>query len=276
MNSRLMVWFRNLLRNLGVLGFIRKIQGMPGAAQRKKYAEEYERTKPAVMDLPEVPVPLKFHPIDAEHYADLMTRREPKVMDAIKALAQPGDTVWDIGANVGYFTILLAKLVGPGGRVIAYEPDNGSHAELLHNASLNDLHNISTLQVALGDAEGELQLFSDSKPHSGVHRLEAPRGDATGASRVPVKTGSAVVAANMAPLPNMLKIDVEGAEEKVLHGLKDVLKEPACRAIVMEVHFAQLAAQGRVQAPVDMAAYLKELGFKNQYWADASHLVAMK
>lgn len=166
----------------------------------------------------------------------------------------------------------MGKLVGPQGRVFAFEPDPGSHAQLLTNAKLNGLDTIRPFTFALGDAEGEFRLRSNPNPASGVHRIAA--GDE--GIPVRVRVGDAVREQEQLPIPNLLKIDVEGAEFRVLKGLRETLAHTECRAVVVEVHFAILANAGEPDTPIAICEYLTERGFSTLTWADASHLVATK
>lgn len=77
-------------------------------------------------------------------------------------------------------------------------------------------------------------------------------------------------------MPTLVKIDVEGAEEDVIAGLRALLQEPACRSVVCEVHFGLLAARGEPQAPVRIQETLRGWGFTSQKWVDKSHLAAHK
>jgi FkbM family methyltransferase len=272
MHSRWLLKLRGALRSLGVLTAIRAVTSWPDRRRHAARRAEFEKTKPDAIDLPGTPVPVKFHPIDAGHYADLMTPREPAVMRAIADLATPGTTVWEVGSNVGYFTTIMGKLVGPQGRVFAFEPDPGSHAQLLTNAKLNGLDTIRPFTFALGDADGEFRLRSNPNPASGVHRIEA------GENGIPVRVrvGDEVRTRESLPVPNLLKVDVEGAEYRVLKGLRETLAHPDCRAVVVEVHFAILANAGEPDTPIAICDYLKDRGFTKLTWADASHLVATK
>lgn len=80
MHSRWLLRLRGALRSLGVLSAIRSVTTWPDRRRHAARRAEYEKTKPEAIDLPGTPVPVTFHPIDADHYADLMTPREPAVM----------------------------------------------------------------------------------------------------------------------------------------------------------------------------------------------------
>jgi hypothetical protein len=75
--------------------------------------------------------------------------------------------------------------------------------------------------------------------------------------------------------PALIKVDVEGAEEEVLHGLSRTLAGPSCHTLLCEVHFAQLEARGHREAPARIESSLRSHGFRIR-WLDASHLLATK
>lgn len=71
---------------------------------------------------------------------------------------KPGDVFVDVGANIGYFSLLASKLVGPGGRVVAIEASPEVFDLLRRNLELNKAHNVRAVNVAISDREGSLQL----------------------------------------------------------------------------------------------------------------------
>lgn len=95
---------------------------------------------------------------------------EPEVLHALRQYIQPGSVVLDIGANVGYFTAHISKLVGSAGRVHAFEPEPRNFSLLSSNVAANHLQNVVLHPMALGDREdtGVLHLSDFS---GGMHRL---------------------------------------------------------------------------------------------------------
>lgn len=131
--------------------------------------------------------------------------------------------VWDIGANIGSYALLGARI---GASVTAFEPGPQTRADLLANADRNDCRErIDATPYALADWSGEGVLLPAER--SGVRELarEADRGDT-----VPVARGEALAL----PQPDVIKIDVEGAEVAVLNGLGGVLA--ATRVCYVEIH----------------------------------------
>jgi len=98
---------------------------------------------------------------------------EPFETDLVRREIQPGDTVLDIGANIGYFTLLFAQLVGAQGRVYAFEPDPTNFHILRRNIERNGLKNVVPEQKAVSSRTGKIRLFSD-KTNRGDNRTFDP------------------------------------------------------------------------------------------------------
>jgi FkbM family methyltransferase len=121
-----------------------------------------------------------------------------------------GDVVWDVGANVGFFTLLAAKLAGRDGRVIAIEPVPRNLALLRRHLELNRVDNTTVIAQAVADAPGTARF--DIAASASMGHLAA-----TGAIEVPVTTIDALVASGL-PVPRVIKMDIEGAESRALAG----------------------------------------------------------
>jgi FkbM family methyltransferase len=186
---------------------------------------------------------------------------EPDVTAALRSLLRPGDVFVDVGANVGYHTLLASRLVGPGGRVLAVEPGAASYAALRANLDLNGTSNVTALQVAAGFDETKALLFDPPPGNLGrssirySHRARS-LGDerlATG-TQVDVRPLSELLPADDRERLRLVKIDVEGYEVEVLRGLESVLRAGARTAVLVEVH---------VGAAPEAPAYLS--GFCEQF-----------
>lgn len=164
------------------------------------------------------------------------------------AAPKPGQVVIDAGANVGVFTSLGARLVGPSGRVVAIEPHPDNFAQLSRNVSANGFEHVSLVQAAVDDHEGEGKLFvhSDNINHSLVR--------ATGRS-VPVRVRTIDAIARELGLERVdfLKIDTEGNVAGILRGAARTLKTRR-PFIVFERDFAEESAG--IREELEKAGYL--------------------
>ena len=176
--------------------------------------------------------PLIFEPDDwvsLNAYRGLLERNEIRVMEA---LIHPGDTVVDVGANIGYLSTVAARLVGPSGRVIAIEPSPLCLGSLELLKSL--MSNIEVIPVAAGRQVGTSVLEGhDSPGHSGLGSIRNGRN--TGGDLVAVRTLDDLLAESGIAEVGFLKIDVEGFEAAVLEGAKRLIGRHAFRAAILEV-----------------------------------------
>lgn len=139
---------------------------------------------------------------------------------------KPNMAVIDIGANVGYFTLLACKAVGPGGTVFAFEPEPGNFKLLEKNLSLNAYAQGRPLQLALSDKRGTVRLFTDS---ANLGNPSLARGNITSsADAVDVETARLDdLLAEQKDLParfDLIKMDAQGAEALVIEGAVELLK----------------------------------------------------
>lgn len=184
---------------------------------------------------------------------------------------RPGDCVWDVGANIGHYTAQFSQAVGPQGQVIAFEPSPHNQIRLTERCS--ELTNVAILGIGLADQDGSLP-FDQGEDDIGATSHISAHASAT-SLLVPVRTGLGVIAEGLAPLPDAIKIDVEGFELEVLQGCGAVLADPALHIIGIEMHFAILSSRGLDRAPAEIEKLLRRSGFRLT-WPDSSHLIATR
>jgi FkbM family methyltransferase len=146
-----------------------------------------------------------------------------------------GDVVWDIGANLGLYTVSSATAVGERGSIVAFEPDERNYLRLQENVQLNKLSNVRMVRAALGESDGTARLYmNESDPWTST--LLVQRGQGSAHETVKVLQGDRCVVSQGFSTPRAVKIDVEGYEYSVLQGLQKTLALPACELILCEVH----------------------------------------
>jgi FkbM family methyltransferase len=186
---------------------------------------------------------------------------------------RPGDCIWDVGANVGYYSELFASAVGPSGKVISFEPSPGCAAMLEERARDHDAGaSWEIAPVALCDVDGDAWLCVRAGDTAPGNQLVSRDDPAT--VRVKTARGDSVLASGYTA-PAVVKIDVEGFEGEVLDGMRSVLCLPSLRAVCVEVHFRKLNERGRPQEPGRIVEMLRSSGFSVK-WIDRSHLVARR
>ncbi|HET7572838.1 MAG TPA: FkbM family methyltransferase [Gaiellaceae bacterium] len=173
---------------------------------------------------------------------------EPALQELLLELAPPGSVAWDVGAHVGFFTLLLARRVGDGGSVVAFEPDPWSRESLEAAVAAGGFGNVEVLAEAAWSTRTRLGFQPRAQSEEGFHGAVA--SDA--ATTVQTTTLDEVLAERRPPA--LVKIDVEGAEEHALLGARRLLAEVR-PAIVCEVHELR---RGSADLPARVRALLEE------------------
>ncbi len=172
-----------------------------------------------------------------------------------KKYLREGDTVLDVGANIGMIALLSAKKTGESGKVWTIEADPQTYARLCSNMALNPhlAPQITPLHYALGEKPGNVSILSH-KGDDSQNRVnpEGPGG------KIPMETLDRLFPQETFPGPlNLLKIDVEGFELPVLRGGRDLLRRTRC--VLFEVSRENYQRYG--YTPQDVAAFFKEQNF---------------
>jgi FkbM family methyltransferase len=165
-----------------------------------------------------LPKGYRLHVSPAAHMAYLLGTAEPHLQRIIRKYVAEGDTVYDIGANIGYVSLSLVKQVGRKGRVIAFEPVPANIERLRQNIALNKIDNIQVLECAASNTNGEaiIRMAENLSMASLVWHQENPQ-----ATEIRIKTVviDELVEKGELPYPSFVKIDVEGFEGGVLQGM---------------------------------------------------------
>jgi FkbM family methyltransferase len=184
---------------------------------------------------------------------------EPPVTRVFLSQLRSGGVVVDAGANWGYFTLVAAAAVGDAGRVIALEPDPRQFAALEANVTLNGFTWVTAKPVAASSAAGRVTLFGyqEDALNRGRSRLGAM---SAGGPQFEVEAATIDALTDAHPVVDLVKIDVEGAEDWVLAGMQRGLAAHRYRAIVLELHPRELAARG--VDPAAVQALLLRHGYR--------------
>ncbi len=171
------------------------------------------------------------------------------------SILRPGDLAVDVGANVGYFSALGSQLVGATGSVLAIEASPTTAARL-RTLQKNRPANVLIHETAVSDSVGSIEFYVAKSDHSGIASLRDLGARAATKITVPTNTLDNLLV-NQAPI-RLLKIDVEGAEFKVLMGAKAILARDR-PYVILELTPSFLRSFGH--DPNDILAFAKELGY---------------
>lgn len=183
---------------------------------------------------------------------------ESREMAIARSLLGPGDTAIDVGANVGLYTLMASRAVGPRGRVYAFEPATATHDLLARNVALAGATNVVLERLAVSDAAGTATLLLNSE--SGLASLGATgRGRPAGSETVQCVTIDAYAAEEGVARVSLLKVDVEGLEGHVLQGARELLSRETEIAVLAELSGENFRALGF--DPGEVVERMRSLGF---------------
>jgi FkbM family methyltransferase len=185
----------------------------------------------------------------------LLGMYEPEVVDYFITDIQAGQVVVDIGANIGLFSLMAAEIVGPHGRVIAYEPHPDTFRELQDNLKRNGYTNVQTVSCAISDKPGFLRMnvFADCDLNSVALTADYDVID------VPARTLDDSLDELGIDQCHLIKMDIEGAEWFALRGIDRTLKRNPDLRMLIEMHNPQIRSLGG--RPEELLQMLMDRGF---------------
>jgi FkbM family methyltransferase len=188
-------------------------------------------------------------------------RYEHPVQEALVSVVRPADVCCDIGANLGFFSVLLSRLAGPAGSIYAFEPVPKNASAIARNARLNRLANIEILPVALSCVDGRGELLLAHHVGGAVLKSAGTPPDLAGSITVETASLDTLVEHQQIKPPNVVKIDVEGAEMEVLQGMQRVLRQWAPTVILELDDETAEACEKKVSSS---RSFLQNLGYRTE------------
>jgi FkbM family methyltransferase len=153
-------------------------------------------------------------------WAPILGRCEPEAQALYARLVAAGETAWDLGANTGIHTLLLSRLVGPAGRVVAFEPLEVNAAEIAQTCALNGVGNVSIARTAISDVPGRAAFMTGRHAKQGsIVGIGSGSGEV-----VEVECETMDDALRSHPEPAFVKVDIEGAESRALRGFSQAAR----------------------------------------------------
>lgn len=190
---------------------------------------------------------------------------EPGSTRVSKKFLKPGMKVLDIGADVGYYSRLFSELVGPEGKVWAFEPYPDSYNLLKKNTQLPKYRNVIPIKKAIADSSGKVKFFAASRPakHS-FYDVSKAKSDFSLKNNLTVESTTVddFLLAEGSPQINFIKMDIEGAEPKALAGMRNAVSRSKNLAMIVELNLKALQLAGK--NPSLFLNQLENMGFEVQ------------
>jgi len=183
---------------------------------------------------------------------------EPYETEVLLSLLREGSVFLDLGANIGYYTVLASKRCGAQGRVHAFEPEPVNFALLERNVGLNGCENVKLVHAAASDVDGQAELYL-SDFNQGDHRLYPSE---TGREHVGVRTVSIDSYFSGSPAAvDLVKMDTQGCEARIVAGMSGLLAANRGR-LAMIVEFWPFGLEGAGDDAASLIRRLEPFGFR--------------
>ena len=178
------------------------------------------------------------------------------------SVLKKGFTVFDIGANVGYYTLLAASKVGELGQVYAFEPEQENFEILNKNITLNGYHNVKLMKYAVSDENGHVEM-SLSTDNMGDHRTHKSENAVEGRHSYQVKAVALdSLFEDEATFPDVIKMDIQGFEYFALQGMKELINRTSSLILLSEFWPYGMSVASGEDSPRLFCEILKSSGFK--------------
>ncbi|MEP6914019.1 MAG: FkbM family methyltransferase [Acidobacteriota bacterium] len=185
---------------------------------------------------------------------------EPNLTSFLSSRLREGDVFIDVGANIGYFSLLASRLVGRTGEVRAIEASPATYAKLLDNIGRNQATNIQAVNAAVSDRPGTVRIFRGEESNIGSTSIVSQHGRHF-ECEIAADRLDALLPEALRRRVRFVKIDVEGAEWLVIDGMRDLVKDgPDNLEILVELQPTALAVHGK--SVDDVVSLFAEFGFR--------------
>jgi FkbM family methyltransferase len=191
---------------------------------------------------------------------DLITDgiREEMGVEIIKKEVKPGDTVVDIGANIGYYVLLESRLVGDTGKIYAIEPAPSNVDLLKKNVELNGYSNVEVYLYAVGDKHGFYPLYlSEKRNRPTLKKIAGTSKEKFFTEKIDVEVVTLDDFLKHRKYPGLVRMDVEGYEYQIIRGMKNILQKGLPLKLFIEFHFHLL----KEQESIEILTTLQNAGF---------------
>ena len=268
-------FFRKLLNSL-----IRRLQlnSIIFSSNRSKLAKSIKDGSTLVDIMPGINLPMIINP--KMYFSKVYNGYvfESGTIYFIKDYLRSGQTVLDVGANVGYFALLFSQIVGKTGQVIAFEPGDFSFNLLKQNKDLNQYHWLKIYQAALGEKD-KIVDFNSGEPGMDVYNslgdICHPSADTSKFKKIQIQQfkGDNWFEQHNINSIDLMKIDVEGGEYGVIKGMLKMFENQKISVLLIEITYEMSETFG--YRPSDIILLLKDFGYQWFYLQPAGNLVPL-
>jgi FkbM family methyltransferase len=193
---------------------------------------------------------------------------EPEVSYFLTNVLRPGDTVVDVGAHIGYFSVLAGRIVGPEGKVFAFEPEPGNYRRLRDHLAQNGLRHVQSFNVAVGSAPGTAEMYFNSDNDGGhafwdvaEHQLcERTREEGKRLSAEVVALDHVLAGLPPGQGPRLIKIDAEGMEYEILKGGLRTILGYEVPFVICEINRFALERMGSSES--QLRGFMRLIGYQ--------------
>jgi FkbM family methyltransferase len=192
---------------------------------------------------------------------------EMETSELLATVLRPGDTFVDVGAHVGYFSMLAGGLVGPTGRVVSFEPEERNYQQLLGHIESNGLRQVTAINAAVGERVGKAEFHFNSDNDGGHALWDVGEHDGNPQSRggpvvrqVDIVSLDSILDDDTISPPRVIKIDAEGAEHSVVLGARSLLSRHPIAFVIAEINHFGLERMGTSERALRQT--MTELGYE--------------
>jgi FkbM family methyltransferase len=163
--------------------------------------------------------------LHASDFGCLTGRYEPETQDAFIKNIKPNNTVYDLGANVGYFSLLASALIGKNGKVYSFEPIKQNFKLLANHIAINKADNIKVFEFAIADKNKKIVFTNSENPFANTYINSSPMFDISPTIEIEGRSLDSLCFDDKLLPPDFIKMDIEGAEFDALKGAEKLIKQ---------------------------------------------------
>ena len=203
---------------------------------------------------------------------------EREMIETMLTVSEPDDIIWDVGACLGIHSFICGLHV-PYGKVMCFEPMPVNRGVLVDNMHINQIDNIEVYKHAVAEESGKTRFSIRESMEAGYGRHGISTGDYDEVHKIQVRKTCGDDFSHLKQIPNVVKIDVEGASPLVLRGMEKTLKKDECRELFLETHEpnpVQPSHEDFGFTREDIIDFIKSCGFKVETLEEDFHIHATK